>query len=75
MDVSSEKLIFHPIPIKIVSELSEQIGLDHVAKFSTTGTIHESSVSRYLAGQFGALDMLIRGVKSAHNYVEVRSKH
>lgn len=64
-------MIFHSIPIKIVSELSEQIGLDHVAKFSTTGNTNELSASRYLASQFGALDMLMRGVQIAYNYIQV----
>ncbi|KAI1705538.1 JAB1/Mov34/MPN/PAD-1 ubiquitin protease domain-containing protein [Ditylenchus destructor] len=63
-------VIFHTIPVKLVSELSEQIGLDHVARFSTVGNKTESTVSKYLSGQFGAMNNLIQGIVAANTYVK-----
>jgi len=64
------EIIFHSIPVKIVSELSEQIGLDHVARFSNTGNSTESTVAKYLSAQFGAMGTLLQGISVAHDYVK-----
>jgi COP9 signalosome complex subunit 6 len=67
---ATEQMVFHSIPVKIVSELSEQIGLDHVARFSKTGNTAESTASKYLSAQFGAMGTLLQGVNIAHEYVK-----
>ncbi|KAH7729030.1 JAB1/Mov34/MPN/PAD-1 [Aphelenchoides avenae] len=64
------RIIFHPLPIKVVSDQGEQIGVDHVARFSTTGGNVESTASKQLTAQFGAIAMLIQGLTVARDYVK-----
>lgn len=54
--------------MKIVSELAEQIGLDHVARFSRVGNGSESVASKYLSAQLGAIATLTHGLRVARDY-------
>lgn len=63
-------LIFQPIPIKITSELAEQIGLDHVARYSKTGVSTESTVAKQMGAQIGAINRFQQGLATAHDYVK-----
>lgn len=64
-------IIFHFLSPKIVSELAEQIGLDHVARLSNNGVFAESTASKYLLSQFGAINTLLNGITVARNYISV----
>jgi hypothetical protein len=69
--VDENHLIFQSVPVKIVSELAEQIGLDHVARYSKTGTTTQSTASKQMGAQFGAINTFIQGLAIAHDYVKV----
>ena len=72
MDPTDEnRLIFQSIPVKIVSEMAEQIGLDHVARYSKTGTTAESTASKQMGPQFGAINTFLNGLAIAHDYIKV----
>jgi len=66
--LDESRLIFHPINVKIVSELAEQIGLDHVARFSKSGTQTESVAAKHLSAQLGAISTLVQKLKLAEDY-------
>ena len=72
VDPSDEhRLIFQTIPVKIVSEMAEQIGLDHVARYSKAGTTTESTVSKHMGPQFGAINTFLQGLTVAYDYIVV----
>jgi len=70
-DPSDEtQILFRVMPMKIISELAEQIGLDHMARFSTTGAANESAIAKGLSAHIGAMGNLMKGVKAALEYVK-----
>lgn len=76
MDPTDEsRLLFQPVPIKIINEPAEQIGLDHVARYSKTTTMAESTASKNLGAQFGAIASFAQGLSIAHDYVKVMFSH
>ncbi|CAK5048963.1 unnamed protein product [Meloidogyne enterolobii] len=68
--VNENSLIFHSITVKIVSEMAEQIGLDHVARYSKTNASAESTTSKQMAAQFGAINTFLQGIAVAKAYVK-----
>ncbi|KAF7640071.1 MPN domain-containing protein [Meloidogyne graminicola] len=68
--VNENNLLFHPINVKIVSEMAEQIGLDHVARYSKTNAVSESTISKQMGAQFGAINTFIQGITIAKAYVK-----
>lgn len=57
--------------MKIVSEMAEQIGLDHVARYSKANATAESTTSKQMGAQFGAINTFLQGISIANAYVKV----
>lgn len=72
MDTNEEsRLNFRAIPLKLDSEFAEQVGLDHVARFSKMITQSESTFSRCLSSQNGSINALMQQLFIASEYVNV----
>lgn len=71
VDSSNEAaLIFIPLNVKIISEHSEQIGIDHVARITNAGDSTQSTTSKQLNAQLGALNMLIQRMETIVDYLK-----
>ncbi|KAI6173195.1 COP9 signalosome complex subunit 6 [Aphelenchoides besseyi] len=57
----SDKISLSAVNVKIVSDTAEQIGTDHAAKFTASGDRNETTASKKLKEQAGALKMLWKG--------------
>lgn len=70
VDTNEEsRLNFRAIPLKLDSEFAEQVGLDHVARFSKMITQSESTFSRCLSSQNGSINALMQQLFIASEYV------
>uniref|UniRef100_A0A914HVM9 COP9 signalosome complex subunit 6 n=1 Tax=Globodera rostochiensis TaxID=31243 RepID=A0A914HVM9_GLORO len=71
VDPSDEqRLLLQQVPVKIVNEAAEQIGLDHLARYSKAGAPSESIASKQLGAQFGSITSLNQGLFIAKEYVK-----
>lgn len=59
------------IPWTLASEQAERIGIDHIAKISTTARSSKSQTSSQVAGQHSAVNMLQARLQLIHDYVVV----
>jgi hypothetical protein len=61
----------NPVPVKIISDSAEQISTDHAAKFTSSNGKNETTASKKLNEQSGALKMLWKGLLVAQDYLKV----
>ncbi|KAI6209752.1 COP9 signalosome complex subunit 6 [Aphelenchoides besseyi] len=69
VDHHTGKISLSAVNVKIVSDTAEQIGTDHAAKFTASGDRNETTASKKLKEQAGALKMLWKGLSLAMDYV------
>lgn len=70
-DHASGQQILSPVHVKIISDSAEQIGTDHAAKFTTGDDKGETTASKKLNEQEGALKMLSKGLQLSMDYMKV----
>jgi len=71
--VDDSQLIFQAITVKIQTGMDEQIGIDHVARFSKVGNDNESVASKLISSQFGAINTFLQQLHITHDYVNAIS--
>ncbi|KAL3101884.1 hypothetical protein niasHS_003293 [Heterodera schachtii] len=65
-----QQLLLQQVPVKIVNEVAEQIGLDHLARYSREGAPAESTASKQLGAQIGSIASLHQGLFIASQYIK-----
>jgi len=64
------KMFFVQLPYVLATEEAERIGVDHVARVSTTDALENSLVAEHLTAQHSAIKMLHSRVKLILEYVQ-----
>ncbi|XP_048588542.1 COP9 signalosome complex subunit 6 [Nematostella vectensis] len=64
------RMLFVEIPYTLATEEAERIGVDHVARLSSSGTVDGATVSDHLLAQYNAIKMLHARVKMIMEYVK-----
>ncbi|KAI6232042.1 COP9 signalosome complex subunit 6-like protein [Aphelenchoides besseyi] len=73
VDHHTGKIGLTAVNVKVVSDTAEQIGTDHAAKFTAAGDKNETTASKKLKEQAGALKMLWKGLSLAMEHSTIRS--
>ncbi|TSK87457.1 COP9 signalosome complex subunit 6 [Bagarius yarrelli] len=63
-------MLFAELPYTLATEEAERIGVDHVARMTSTGTGENSTVAEHLIAQHSAIKMLHSRVKLILEYVK-----
>lgn len=70
VDHTTGKSLLSTVNVKVISETAEQIGTDHAAKFTAGGDKNETTASKKLTEQSGALKMLWKGLQLSRDYMK-----
>ncbi|MFH4974228.1 hypothetical protein AB6A40_000937 [Gnathostoma spinigerum] len=72
--IDESSIQWHVISWSIASEQAERIGIDHVARVSTSSSSTRSTVNKLIMGQLGAVNMLLTRLRLIDDYLNAVKK-